>query len=135
MKSSIALLVFLIGLVSCTLPGHNPDPENLDRQQGNYRIVLSTIPAQPRVGKNLFQMRLSDARGRPILDATVTFSFRMSHMSFRMYQVAEGKMAQPGLYEVEAELNMGGNGDVVVEVERPALPKFSEEFVVDAGDM
>ena len=135
MKRLISVSILLIGLLnSCTLPEYYQDPKILDRSRAEYRIILSTV-SPLRLGKNLFQVRLTDPGGRPITDATVTFFIRMAHMTFMMDQVQSGKIIQPGVYQAEGEVVMGGDYDVNVEIERPGLPKIREEFVVNAGPM
>jgi hypothetical protein len=134
MKRLISISILLIGLLnSCTLPEHYQDPETRDRSRAEYRIILATV-SRPHIGKNLFQIRLTDPEGRPITDATVTFFFRMAHMS-SMHQVQSGKIIQPGVYQAEGDVIMGGDLDVSVEIERPGLQKIRENFVVNAGSM
>lgn len=135
MKRLISISILLIGLLnSCALPEHYQDPKIRDRSRAEYRIILSTV-SRPHLGKNLFQIRLTDSEGRPITDATVTFFFRMTHMNSMMYQVQSGKIIQPGVYQAEGDVIMGGDLDVNVEIKRPGLPKIREEFVVNAGPM
>jgi YtkA-like len=135
MKPLMPLSILLIGLLgSCALPEQYQDPKIWDRPRAEYRIILSTV-LPPQVGKNLFQVRLIDPQGIPITDAMVTFYFRMAPMSFMMPQVGRGKMIQPGLYQTQADLKMGGDWDISVEIERPGFPKILEKFVVNAGPM
>ena len=131
----LIISIFLIGfLTSCTLPEHYRDIEILHRERSDFILTLSTVPARPHVGKNLFRATLTDPAGRPITDAAVTFSYRMSHMLL-MHNVEKARMSQPGIYEAETDFNMGGDWDVTVEIERPGRKIVREEFVISAGTM
>lgn len=132
MKPLFITAILLTGLLaSCTLSGHYPDPKPLDRPQADYDISLSTV-SRPHVGWNLFQARVNDSEESSVTDATVNFQFQMAHLSFIRPQISKGKMIQPGLYQAEAHLKMGGKWNVIVEIERPGFPKIRKEFVVSA---
>jgi hypothetical protein len=124
--------ILLIGFLgSCALPEHYLAPENWDHPRADYRIILSTsLP--PHVGKNLFQARLTNPQGSPVTDVTVTFYLSMLHMA---YHVVNGEMIQPGLYQAESDLYMGGDWDITVVIERPGFQKIQEKFVVKPGEM
>jgi hypothetical protein len=135
MRRNFAVMALLIGFLTSCASFHYQDLENLQRERNGIRLTLSNIPPQLHVGKNLFQANLTDASGEPIVDALVTFYYRMGHMSFLMPHAEKADMPHPGVYEAEANLNMGGEWDVTVEVERAGRPTIREEFVVSAGSM
>jgi hypothetical protein len=135
MRRRYMVMVSMIGFLASCAPAHLQDLESLHRERDDIRLTLSTLPIRPHVGKNLFRANLTDASEKPITDAVVTFYYRMGQMSFLMPHAVKGDMPHPGLYEAEADLNMGGDWDVTVEVERAGFPTIREEFVISAGSM
>lgn len=131
MRLSIILFIFLGSLVSCALPQHYEDFNILHRERGNYVLTLSTSPTHPRVGKNMFSARLTDPTGQAITDAKTTFTYRMPGMR----GVKKAAATEKGNYEVEVDLIMGGEWDLIVEIERPGFEKILEKFIIDAGPM
>ncbi|HET6369835.1 MAG TPA: FixH family protein [Nitrospiria bacterium] len=125
----------LIAILTSCAPLDYQNLENFHREQSGVHLTLSTLPPQIRVGKNIFRVNLTDASGEPIADATVTFSCRMGHVSFLMPHAEKANIQQPGLYEAEVDLNMGGEWDFTIEVERAGLPTVREEFIVSAGSI
>lgn len=134
MRPPILLIVFAALFVSCLPPQSYKELEVFHREGAHYVLTLTTVPTRTRLGKNLFRAHLTDPAGVPISDATVTFDLRMREMKF-MRRVEKGKLAGEGIYEATADLNMGGEWFVSVEVERPGFEPFREKFIIDAGPM
>ncbi len=134
MRQSVFIFILMIALISCAFPQSYEDFQVLNRPRADYVLTLTTVPARPHVGKNLFRARLIDPSGAPISDAKVTFDLRMREMKF-MRRVEKGRAAGEGIYEATADLNMGGEWIVLVEVDRPGLERFREKFIIDAGPM
>lgn len=134
MRETVLLSVFVALLISCVPPSSYENLALLHRERAHYVLTLTTVPARPHVGDNLFRARLTDPSGAPISDAEVTFDLRMREMKF-MRKVEKGQRVGEGLYEATVDLNMGGEWFVTVEVDRPGRERFREKFIVDAGPM
>ena len=94
----------------------------LGSQQGNdLAIVLTGNPALPIRGRNVLDALVTDAAGRPVTDARVSFDLDMTTMSHGLNIVP----AQPtgnGHYAGQVFFMMPGPWRVVTVIERPDKP-------------
>jgi len=94
----------------------------LGSQQGNdLVIVLTGNPALPIRGRNVLDALVTDAAGRPVTDAQVSFDLDMTTMSHGLNIVP----AQPtgnGHYAGQVFFMMPGPWRVIAVIERPDKP-------------
>jgi hypothetical protein len=94
----------------------------LGSQQGNdLVIVLTGNPASPIRGRNVLDALITDAAGRPVTDAQVSFDLDMTTMSHGLNIVP----AQPtgnGHYAGQVSFMMPGPWRVIAVIERPDKP-------------
>jgi len=112
----LALSLSLL-LVAC---GRSRDAAPAARfEDGGLAVELTTDPAVPREGANRWRLRVRDAAGAAVDDATVALRTRMDMAG--MAPTQGGARATPlgdGLYEAELELPMSGSFRVAIDVER-----------------
>ena len=160
MKHHLKALAVVFGMVSlsgctCMMPMGNMDMPKKDdmekrgmeesgsphrmagmtapQQAGDLSLSFSTVPDKPRVGENLFRLKLTDGKsGTPIANAEVVFRFTMM-MPGMIVQGEKAMLTREGVYEAKADLNMAGQWDIVVEIKQPSQPARRETFTVFVG--
>jgi hypothetical protein len=102
--------------------------------QGN--IELSSDPAAPRKGSNVFRVKLTDASGTPIPSAEVSVTFFMPAMP----AMGMASMRVPvtlsdrgnGLYEGSGQLDSGGTWQVTILAKKNGQPIATKQLSVNA---
>jgi RND family efflux transporter MFP subunit len=102
--------------------------------QGN--IELSSDPATPRKGSNVFRVKLTDASGTPIPGAEVSVTFFMPAMP----AMGMASMRVPvtlsdrgnGLYEGSGQLDSGGTWQVTILAKKNGQPIATKQLSVNA---
>lgn len=118
MKTKFSLkwycLFFVLVFISAILPFSGCSTSDVPTQKvGDYAIALNIAPDPPALGLNTFRVKLDDASGKPVNDATV-------HIHYSMPAMANETRAKPkgnGLYEAEIDLGDGGKFPWGVKVE------------------
>jgi Cu(I)/Ag(I) efflux system membrane fusion protein len=100
-----------------------------EKRVGEVTLRFSTVPAPPKVGENLLRVRLTDAKGKPIDNASVSFSFTMP-MPGMTEVTTRALLATDGSYEAKVNLGMAGTWHVRVRATIPGTPDVKQMFVV-----
>ena len=102
-----------------------------EKKAGELTLTLETQPAKPKLGDNVVRLKIRDAKGNPVQDATVNVTFAMT-----MPGMAPGKTAakhlKDGVYEAKVNLAMAGAWEISVSVQRPGQKPAQEKFTVTA---
>jgi hypothetical protein len=102
--------------------------------QGN--VELSSDPATPRKGNNVFRVKLTDPSGAPVVGAEVTVTFLMPAMP----AMGMASMRTPvtfsdkgnGLYEGSGQLESGGTWQVTILAKKNGQPIATKQLSVSA---
>jgi len=109
----------------------------MNAPQGQASISYSSNPATPKKGNNTFQVKLSDADGKPVTRAQVTVTFFMAAMPamgmapMRTVISLSGKGG--GIYEGAGQLPNGGTWQVTVLATKNGQTVAQKQLTVDAG--
>jgi membrane fusion protein, copper/silver efflux system len=102
-----------------------------EKKAGDLMLSLETQPAKPKAGENVVRVKIRDAKGTPVQDATVTVAFAMS-----MPGMAPGKTTarhvKDGIYEAKVNLAMAGAWEIALSIQRPGQKAVQEKFTVAA---
>jgi Cu(I)/Ag(I) efflux system membrane fusion protein len=102
-----------------------------EKKAGDLRVSLETQPAKPKAGENVVRVKIRDAKGTSVQDATVTVAFAMN-----MPGMAPGKTTarhvKDGIYEANVNLAMAGAWEVALSIQRPGQKPVQEKFTVTA---
>ena len=96
------------------------------KQAGDLAVSLFVEKAPAR-GVNTIQAQITDAAGKPVNDATVTFDIDMTNMSHGRNvtpAVAQGN----GRYAGKVSFMMPGPWRLIVGIQRPGQPAASTRF-------
>jgi Cu(I)/Ag(I) efflux system membrane fusion protein len=113
-------------------PVGGPTVSVIEQKAGDLTVRLTTVPEPPRKGENNVRIRVADAKGRPVTEASVRVAYTMAMPGMEVEEVA----AQPlgdGSYEAPVELRMKGAWNIKVTIERSGAPPVMAEFQVKTG--
>ena len=105
----IALVVWLALAQGCT-PRNEPS--------FNLTLAYEVSPLPARVGPTTITLKLTDASGKAVTGARVTFEGNMSHPGMAPV-FAEARETEAGRYESVIELSMAGDWYVLAHVSLP----------------
>jgi len=104
---------------------------------GNLNVSFWVEPDPPSVGENEFKVKLADAGGQPVRNASVVIKYFMPAMAGMpaMGSELEAGHSAEGLYSVILNLSMGGTfpWDVTVTVNRKGEDPVSGQWRVTPG--
>ena len=104
---------------------------------GNLNVSFWVEPDPPSVGENEFKVKLTDAGGQPVTNASVGIKYFMPAMAGMpaMGSELEAEHRAEGLYSVILNLSMGGTfpWDVTVTVNRKGEDPVSGQWRVTPG--
>ena len=83
------------------------------------------------VGENIVRLKIRDAKGDPVQDATVNVTSTMT-MPGMAAGKAVAKHLKDGVYEATVNLAMAGAWEIGVSVQRPGQKPVQEKFTVTA---
>jgi hypothetical protein len=142
MSNKIAILHVLIGLMmlaaitGCS-SGAPPTPAAAtqapggapleSKQVGDLKLTLYSSPNPPIRGANVIQVSLTDAAGKPVNGAKVSFDLDMTNMSHGK-NVVPAEPAGQGLYSGQVSFMMPGPWRSIVVIERPGQPPIQARF-------
>jgi membrane fusion protein, copper/silver efflux system len=117
------------------MPGTGSDqaaaapPPAEERKVGD--LVVAVFPAKDtaKVGENSIRVRLRDADGKPVSNATVSFNYTMDMPGMAIEQ-SQAKPVGDGVYEGGAKFTMGGPWGVVVQIDRPGQAPLRQKFTI-----
>jgi hypothetical protein len=116
----IAFCVWLALVQGCTQRG---EPSlNL-----TFAFEISPLPA--RIGPTTITLKLTDASGKPVAGARVTFEGNMSHPGMAPV-FAGARETEPGQYRSVMELSMAGDWYVIAHVTLPDGRKSDQQFEI-----
>lgn len=97
---------------------------------GPFRLDAQVAPAAPVVGKNTLTVRLQDAAGRPVRDATIRAVAEMPAMGAMpaMRAPAEMQETAPGVYTGTFMPSMEGAWPLTLTLQAPDLPERTVSF-------
>ena len=101
------------------------------KKKGDLTLTLVTKPTPPVDGENLLHLVLTDAVGKPIENAKVTFSYTMPMPGMKAVKVPT--TFKNGQYEGKAKFGMPGTWEVTAFVTLPGKPEVQEKFTLEAG--
>jgi membrane fusion protein, copper/silver efflux system len=102
-----------------------------EKKSGDLTLSLETQPAKPKVGENVIRLKIRDAKGAPVPDATVNMTSAMT-MPGMAPGKATAKHIKDGVYEATISLAMAGAWEIGVTVQRPGQKPAQEKFTVTA---
>lgn len=97
------------------------------KQVGEFKLSLYNSPNPPIRGANVMQVSLTDAAGKPVTDAKVSFDLDMTNMSHGK-NVVPAEPAGQGLYSGQVSFMMPGPWRSIVVIERPGQPPLQARF-------
>ena len=102
-----------------------------EKKSGDLTLTLETQPAKPKPGENIIRLKIRDAKGAAVQDATVNLTSTMA-----MPGMAPGKAAakhvKDGVYQATVSLAMAGAWEIGVSIQRPGQKPVQEKFTVTA---
>jgi len=102
-----------------------------EKKAGDLTLSLETQPVKPKLGENRVRLKIRDAKGNPVLDATVNITSTMT-MPGMAPGKAVAKHVKDGVYEATVNLAMAGAWEIGVSVQRPGQKPVQEKFTVTA---
>ena len=102
-----------------------------EKRAGDLALSLETQPAKPTPGENVIRLKLRDAKGTPVQDATVNLTSTMAMPGMAVGKAA-AKHVKDGVYEATVNLAMAGAWEIGVSVQRPGQKPIVEKFMVTA---
>ena len=102
-----------------------------EKKSGDLTLSLETQPAKPKLGENLIRLKIRDAKGAPVLDATVNMTSAMTMPGMAVGK-ATAKHLKEGVYEATVNFAMAGTWEIGVTVQRPGQKPVQEKFTITA---
>jgi membrane fusion protein, copper/silver efflux system len=103
-----------------------------EKKSGDLTLSLETQPAKPKLGENIIRIKIRDAKGAAVSDATVNLTSMMA-MPGMAPGKAIAKHVKDGVYEATVSLAMAGVWEIGVSVQRPGQKPVQEKFTVTAN--
>lgn len=103
-----------------------------EKKSGDLTLALETQPVKPKVGDSVVRLKIRDAKGNPVLDATVNIISTMT-MPGMAPGKAVAKHVKDGVYEATVNLAMAGAWEIGVSVQRPGQKEVRERFTLRVG--
>jgi Cu(I)/Ag(I) efflux system membrane fusion protein len=102
-----------------------------EKKIGDLTLSLESQPQKPRLGENIVKLKVRDAKGAPVLDATVNITSAMTMPGMAVGK-ATAKHIKDGVYEATVSFAMAGTWEIGVMVQRPGQKPVQEKFTVTA---
>jgi mono/diheme cytochrome c family protein len=93
-------------------------------------LILTLVEAPTQAGAGTVTLRISDAQGQPVDDATVTFIVEMLDMPMGVTS-ATGSPIGEGRYTTQASFAMTGRWQIRGQVQRPSSAPIAVAFELD----
>jgi Cu(I)/Ag(I) efflux system membrane fusion protein len=104
-----------------------------EKKSGDLTLSLETQPAKPKPGENIIRLKIRDAKGAAVPDATVNITSAMTMPGMAVGK-ATAKHIKDGVYEATVSLAMAGTWEIGVTVQRPGQKPVQEKFTVTAAN-
>ena len=105
--------------------------QTTEKKVGDLVLSLETQPSKSQVGENVLRVRIRDAKGNPVPDATVSL-LAVMNMPGMAPAKANPKHTKDGIYEAVVNFAMAGTWDITVSVQRPGQKAVQEKFTITA---
>ena len=105
--------------------------QTTEKKVGDLVLSLETQPSKSQVGENVLRVRIRDAKGNPVPDATVSL-LAVMNMPGMAPAKANPKHTKDGIYEAPVNFAMAGTWDITVSVQRPGQKAAQENFTITA---
>ena len=131
-RGAMLLCLVLLLAASCGRSGQEGPVARVEG--GGLRLEVSPEPPTPRQGANRLRVRVHDAAGMPVDDATVEVHARMQMAG--MAPMETGGAAKPagaGSYDADLDLGMAGTWRLVVEAKRGGTSVARGEGTLTTG--
>jgi membrane fusion protein, copper/silver efflux system len=102
-----------------------------EKKAGDLTLSLETQPAKPKPGENIIRLKIRDAKGAVVQDATVSLTSTMAMPGMAVGKAA-AKHLKDGVYEATVSLAMAGSWEIGVSIQRPGQKPVQEKFTVTA---
>jgi membrane fusion protein, copper/silver efflux system len=102
-----------------------------EKKAGDLSLSLESPSAKSKLGENLVRLKLRDAKGAPVLDATVNVTSVMAMPGMAVGK-ATAKHVKDGVYEATVNFAMAGSWEIGLTVQRPGQKSVQEKFTVTA---
>jgi hypothetical protein len=102
-----------------------------EKKAGDLTLSLESRPQKLRLGENVVRLKVRDAKGAPVVDATVNITSTMT-MAGMAVGKAVAKHVKEGVYETTVNLAMAGTWEIGVTVQRPGQKPVQEKFTIAA---
>ncbi|MDO8700756.1 MAG: efflux RND transporter periplasmic adaptor subunit [Deltaproteobacteria bacterium] len=103
-----------------------------EKKAGDLTLALETQPAKPKLGENVIRLKIRDAKGAAVQDATVNITSTMT-MPGMAPGKAVAKHVKDGVYEATVNLAMAGAWEIGVSIQRPGQKEIRERFTLRVG--
>jgi len=103
--------------------------QTTEKKVGDLVLSLETQPSKSQVGENVLRVRIRDAKGNPVPDATVSL-LAVMNMPGMAPAKANSKHTKDGIYEAPVNFAMAGIWDITVSVQRPGQKAAQEKFTI-----
>ena len=132
LSEAMGAMAGMAGMDMGESPKKAPAAAVSEKKSGDLTISLETQPAKPKPGENVIRVKIRDAKGAAVHDATVNLTSTMA-----MPGMAPGKVAakhlKDGVYEATVSLAMAGAWEIEVAVQRPGQKEIIERFTLRVG--
>lgn len=105
--------------------------QTTEKKVGDLVLSVDTKPSKPQVGENVVRLRIRDAKGNPVRDATVSFLAAMTMPGMAPVK-ATAEHTKDEIYEAPVNFAMAGTWDITVSVQRPGQKAVQERFTITA---
>jgi hypothetical protein len=105
-RAAPLLLATALVSLGCSRGGSSGGAEDV-------KVDLTVLPTPPKVGDATATVLLTDRDGKPVKGATVKIEGNMNHAGMTP-SLADAKEVEPGKYQANFELTMGGDWFVLV---------------------
>jgi Cu(I)/Ag(I) efflux system membrane fusion protein len=102
-----------------------------EKKIGDLTLSLESQPQKPRLGENIVRLKVRDAKGAAVLDATVNITSAMTMPGMAVGK-ATAKHIKDGVYEATVNFAMAGTWEIGVTVQRPGQKPVQDKFTVTA---
>jgi hypothetical protein len=139
-RNALSLLALTVLLLStaCTPQAKAPPPPSAtagadapsalgEKNPAQITVSLSSTPYPPTMGLGTLEAKVSDAAGRAVTDAQVSFDLNMTNMNMGrsvVDAVSQGK----GLYIGQVRYSMPGPWRVIVRIARPGQEPQEQRY-------
>jgi Cu(I)/Ag(I) efflux system membrane fusion protein len=103
-----------------------------EKKSGDLTLSLESQPQKPRLGENIVRLKVRDAKGAAVLDATVNITSAMTMPGMAVAK-ATAKHIKDGVYEATVNFAMAGTWEIGVTVQRPGQKEVRERFTLRVG--